>query len=325
MRRDMPSGVLRFGVIDMNAGHQNQAIRCMGVLIDQLAARVQAANPGLRVERVHVSPRDKDEPPPDDCDLYLSSGGPGSPYDGDGEAWVDDYSQFLDGVVDDNHRHGGRGRAALCICYSFEMAVRHFRVAEVAPRSSRKFGVMPVYTTEDGREHPLLAPFGDRLFAFEHRNWEAVGLDHSALAKHRGSLLARESRDGVSKGQALMAFDFAPGVEGVQFHPEADRPGVMAWVARPDQAEAFKLAYGITTYERMLKTLDNPQRLARTFALLIPGWMTRRFNLLAERRGWRPLPPPEQDMRTFGSIVPPPPSSEAAVSSVLESARGEGR
>lgn len=302
----MPS--LRVGVIDMNAGHQNQAIRCIGVLVDQLASRVRAANPGLEIERVHVSPRDKGEIPPTDCHLYISSGGPGSPYDGDGQTWVDDYSEFLDGVVDDNEAHNGRGRAVLAVCYSFEMAVRHFDVAEVAPRATRKFGVMPIYTTGDGQEHPLLAAFGDRLFAFEHRNWEAINLDESTLKKFNGRLLARESRDGVSKGEALMAFDFAPGIEGVQFHPEADRPGVMAWVARPDQAEAFKLAYGITTYERMLKTLDNPQRLARTFALLIPGWMTRKFNAIAERNGWRPLPPPIQDMATFGSIHPPPPS-----------------
>jgi hypothetical protein len=87
----------------------------------------------------------------------------------------------------------------------------------------------------------------------------------------------------------------------------------MAWVARPDQAEAFKLAYGITTYERMLKTIDHPQRIARTFALLIPGWMTRRFNLLAERFGWNPLPPPVQDMNAFGSIRPPPPPPPAAL------------
>jgi GMP synthase-like glutamine amidotransferase len=245
----------------------------------------------------------------------LSSGGPGSPFDGDGEKWVADYAAFLDGIVDDNVKHDGRGRAVFTICYSFEMAVRHFAVAEVAPRASRKFGVMPVYTTSDGRGHPLLAPFGDRLFAFEHRNWEAIGLDESALGKHGGRLLARESRDGVSKGEALMAFDFAPGVEGVQFHPEADRPGVLAWVARPDQAEAFKLAYGITTYERMLKTLDNPERLARTFSLLIPGWMVRRFNLLAARRGWNPLSAPGEDRDSFANIraaapSQPPPSRD---------------
>jgi len=307
----MPSGALRVGVIDMNAGHQNQAIRCIGVLIDQLASRVRAHNPGLEIQRVHCSPRDKGEVPPDDCHIYISSGGPGSPYDGDGQQWVDDYSEFLDGVVDDNVAHNGRGRAVLAVCYSFEMAVRHFGVAEVGPRVSRKFGVMPIYMTDDGQDHPLLSPFGDRLFAFEHRNWEAINLDESALEKFGGKLLARESRDGKSKGEALLAFDFAPGVEGVQFHPEADRPGVMAWVARPDQAEAFKLAYGITTYERMLKTLDNPTRLARTFALLIPGWMTRKFNAIAERHGWNPLPAPVQDMATFGSLPPPPPSAAA--------------
>lgn len=303
---------LRVGIVDMNAGHKNEAIRCLGVLIDQFASRVRVENPGLEIERVHVSPRDKGEAPPDDCHLYLCSGGPGSPFDGDGEQWVDDFSAFLDGVVDDNIAKNDRGKAAFCICHSFQMAVRHFGVAEVAPRSSRKFGVMPIYTTEEGRNHPLLSPFADRLFSFEHRNWEAIGLDQSKLDRLGGTLLARESRDGVSKGAALMALDFGGGVEAVQFHPEADRPGVMAWVARPDQAEAFKLAYGVVTYERMLKTLDNPMRLARTFALTIPGWMARRFNAMADLQGWKPVPPPVQDMATFGSI-PPPARSESRI------------
>ena len=299
---------LRIGVIDMNAGHTNEAIRCIGRLIDQFSERVRRANPDVVCESVRVSPRDTKDVPPGDCHLYLCSGGPGSPFDGDGETWVDDFGRLLDGIVDDNTGNAG-SRAAFCICYSFEMAVRHFNVAEVAPRATRKFGVMPVYTTEQGRSHPLLSAFGERLFAFEHRNWEAIHADEAQLARLGGRVLAQESRDGFSKGAALMGIDFAPGIEGVQFHPEADRPGVMSWVSRPEQAEAFKQAYGITTYERMLKTLDDPQRLARTFALLIPGWMTRRFNALATHRGWRPLSPPVQDMSTFGSIMPPPPSS----------------
>lgn len=297
-------GVVKVGVIDMNAGHVNQAIRCIGVLIDRFAAGVRAKNPTLEVQKVQVSPRDKDESPPDGCDFYIATGGPGSPFDGDGQRWVDDFSRFLDRIVDASAARDD-APSAFCICYSFEMAVRHFGIAEVAPRAQRKFGVMPVYTTDEGRAHPLLQPFGDRLFAFEHRNWEAIGLDESRLHRHGGKLLARESRDGVSKGAALMAFDFAPGVEGVQFHPEADRPGVVAWVERPDQAEAFKLAYGLTTYERMLKTLDDPSRLARTFALLIPGWLHRRFDRMASARGWTPLGPPVQDMSSFGSPILP--------------------
>ncbi|MBL8714671.1 MAG: hypothetical protein JNL79_01675 [Myxococcales bacterium] len=294
---------LRVGIVDMNAGHANQAIRCLGVILDHFEARVVAKNPGLKMSRAHVSPRDKDEATPRDCHLLLCSGGPGSPFDGDGEDWVDDFGDLLDHVVDENTRTMvggiGHGPGLFAVCYSYEMAVRHFDVADLRPRATRKFGVMPIYTTDEGRQHPLLADFGDRLFAFEHRNWEAVGLDESALARHGGTLLARESRDGFSKGEALMAFDFAPGVEGVQFHPEADRPGVMAWVARPDQAAAFKEAYGITTYERMVKTVDDPMRLARTFALMIPGFLTRRFNLLAKKQGWVPLDPPIHDRAAF--------------------------
>jgi hypothetical protein len=82
----------------------------------------------------------------------------------------------------------------------------------------------------------------------------------------------------------------------VQFHPEADRPGVMNWVARPEQAAAFKATYGEVTYQAMLRTLDNPRRLARTFALVIPGWLVRRFNLIAPARGYAPLDPPSEDV-----------------------------
>src|SRR5262249_42181217 len=146
----------------------------------------------------------------------------------------------------------------------------------------------------EGQHPPLLAPFGDRLFAFEHRNWEAIDLDESRLKSLGGKLVARESRDGVSKGRAILGLDVAPGVEAVQFHPEADRPGVLNWVARPDQAAAFKATYGEITYRAMLRTLDDPRRLARTYALLIPGWMVRRFNLLAPLRGSVPLPPPQE-------------------------------
>jgi homoserine O-succinyltransferase len=148
----------------------------------------------------------------------------------------------------------------------------------------------------EGQRHPLLAAFGERLFAFEHRNWEAIELDETRLRALGGHLLARESRDGVSKGRALLALDVAPGIEAVQFHPEADRPGVMNWVARPEQAAAFKAVYGEMTYQAMLRTLDDPRRLARTFALVIPGWLVRQFNLLAPPRGYAPISAPSEDV-----------------------------
>ncbi len=279
----------------MNNGHVNQAMRCFRGLASSFFERVRLFNPTLDCEIVEVSPRDTDDVVPRDCDLYLSSGGPGSPFDGDGTTWVDDYGRFSDGVVESAIRDDEGQQALFAICYSFELVVRHFKVAHVGPRSERKFGVMPIYTTPEGQRHPLLTAFGDRLFAFEHRNWEAIDLDESRLRSLGGTLLARESRDGVSKGRALLALEVAPGIETVQFHPEADRPGVMNWVARPEQAEAFKAQYGEFTYQAMLRTLDDPRRLARTYALVIPGWLNRRFNVLAERRGYCELPPPSEN------------------------------
>jgi GMP synthase-like glutamine amidotransferase len=300
---------IRVCLVDMNNGHLNQAMRCLRGLVATFFERAQAHNPGLLCERVEVSPRDTEDAVPTDCDLYLSSGGPGTPFDGDGERWMLDFSRFLDHVAESANKDRETSKSLFAICYSFEIVCRHFRLASVVARADRKFGVMPVYTTAEGQHHPLLAPFGDRLFAFEHRNWEAVDLDESRLRALGGALLARESRDGVSKGKAILGLDVAPGIEAVQFHPEADRPGVINWVARPDQAAAFKATYGEVTYQAMLRTLDDPRRLARTYALVIPGWMIRRFNALALERGYAELPPPSEDL---GATFAHPPVMEGA-------------
>jgi homoserine O-succinyltransferase len=173
---------LRLAIIDMNNAHVNQAMRCLRGLAASFFEHVQRHNPGLPCELVEVSPRDTGDLIPRDCDLYLSSGGPGSPFDGDGQGWADDYGRFSDHVVEHAVRGGADQRALFAICYSFEMVVRHFKLANIAPRAERKFGVMPIYTTSDGQRHQLLASFGDRLFAFEHRNWEAIDLDERARA-----------------------------------------------------------------------------------------------------------------------------------------------
>lgn len=315
----------------MNNGHVNQAIRCLRGIAAEFFERVRTYNPDLRCELVEISPRDTNLAIPTDCDLYLSSGGPGSPFDGDGEPWTFDYAHFLDGVVDSVIRGGSDQRSLFAICYSFEVVVRHYALAQIVPRVDRKFGIMPIYTTKVGQQHPLLAPFGDRLFAFEHRNWEAVDVDERKLAAFGGAVLALESRDGASKGRAILGLDVAPGVEAVQFHPEADRAGVVNWIARPEQAAAFKANYGEVTYQAMLRTLDDPRRLARTYALVIPRWLVRRFNAIAPHRDYLELPPVEDSIperfgptpALTGSVPPPGVAAHGGVSHGAAHGRGD--
>ena len=191
------------------------------------------------------------------------------------------------------------------VCHSFELAIQHFRFAEMTQRHDLKFAIFPAYLTEEGEKTDFLQPFGERLFVWEHRRWQAMNLDPARLRKQQGEVLARESRPGLhDKGEAVLALRFGPGLEGTQFHPEADHPGVLAWIHRPEHTAALRDAYGNSLLERMMRTLDDPARLARTYELLIPGWLTSRFNQLAVVRGLRPIPPPVQNMREFDAEVP---------------------
>ena len=146
-------------LLDMNDGYPNQAMRCIGVLLRRFEALVHAKNPGLPFCVKHVSPRDLGHLPPRDADLYLSTGGPGSPYDGDGTPWYREYCRFLDDVAETAAAIPDRAPSLFAVCYSFEIAVRHFEIAKLGRRATTKLGVMPVYVTSEGRKHPLTSAF----------------------------------------------------------------------------------------------------------------------------------------------------------------------
>jgi GMP synthase-like glutamine amidotransferase len=291
---------LRLALVDMNNGVANEATRCFRRLFDDFSRKVQAANPGIHVTLQHVQPRNLGELPDKQADLILSSGGPGAPSDGYDDPWCVGYRHFVDQVVESAIKDAIQSPALLVVCHSFEITVQHFAVARMARRETLKFGVFPAYVTDEGLDSVIFRPFADRLFTWEHRRWEAIELDERRLKALGGRLLATESREGgADKGPGLMSFEFAPGVMGTQFHPEADRPGVLAWIKRPEHTEAVKEAYGPHLYDRMLKTLTDPTRLAKTYALLIPSWLAHRFNEMAPSRGWKPVGPPEENMNAF--------------------------
>ncbi|MEO8877231.1 MAG: hypothetical protein ABI461_16675 [Polyangiaceae bacterium] len=297
---------LRVCLVDMNNGVANQATRCFRRLTDAFAKRVREKNPDLDIVFRHVQPRNLGELPGDDADIVLSSGGPGSPHDGFHEdSWCLDYRKYLDGVVEKNLRTNGNGPKAFLVCHSFEIAVLHFKVAEMRKRPTTKFGVMPAYITDSGQKSGYYSPFGYRLFTWEHRNWEAVNPDTRRITDLGGEILSTEShrKAVVNRGDAILGLTFGHGIDGVQFHPEADKAGVLAWIEDPEHAATVESAYGATLYEKMVKSLANPNRLARTFALMIPSWLTLRFNEIARERGLRPLDSPEQAMQDFDVAV----------------------
>src|SRR5262249_49476751 len=158
---------LRLCLIDMNAGVPNEAMRCFRTLLSGFTAEVARTNPTLDVTIAHIQPRNLGEVAPKGVDLVVSTGGPGSPFDGYQDPWCTSYRAFLDGVVEDAMRDGDAAPSALLVCHSFELAVTHFGIARMSKRAARKFGVQPVYPTPEGIASSLLRPFGDRFFAWE--------------------------------------------------------------------------------------------------------------------------------------------------------------
>lgn len=267
---------LRVSIIDMNNGLENQAMRAFGEIVTDFINRVRVSNPELNVSLQTASPRDKGEFP-DRADLYLSTGGPGSPYDG--VEWEGRYFELLNDISNDNSRF------LFAVCHSYQLAARWAGAGTVQLRSQgKKFGIMPIYVTQIGTKSELLGDFGDRLFAFEHRDWEVVGVD-----ENKWKILARESRDGFSKGAATLAIDFGNGIEGVQFHPEADPVGIRAWICREDKKQELINVYGEELWQSMIKTVDREDRVIRTRKKIIPDWLNRKFNILAEKNGWKKI------------------------------------
>jgi hypothetical protein len=277
----------------MNAGVKNEAIRCFHATMAIFERQLRYANPDVPLAVTRVSPRDVADAIPEGFDFYLSSGGPGSPLDSEGTPWGAAYGKFLDYVYAAHEKGREDAPGLMAVCYSFELVVLHFRVARLAKRAEKKFGVQPQYTTEAGRAHPLLAMFKDRIFAFEHRNWDALDPNAEALRALGGAVLAGESRPGLhDKGESITALHVGHGIETTLFHPEADRAGIHAWIDKPEAEAEFKEAYGNLTHERMMKTIAHPERIDRAHKEVIPSFIRRHVNRLAPVRGWDLIPEP---------------------------------
>jgi GMP synthase-like glutamine amidotransferase len=272
---------LRIAVLDMNDGYKNQGIRCISEILAESIGSWNTSHerktPAM-VEYFRV--RDKGEVPEHTFDIYVSSGGPGSPFDGEGEKWEHDFFNLLDSVIEHN-LHRERKTYFFAICHSLQILSRKLRLAEVVPAPRPVYGIMPVYPTPDGMQSYLLEDFADRFFAFERRNYQVVDPDESALAAVGGQVLAIESRNGL-RGKAIMALSIGNEFQATQFHPEADRDSVLRNFLDPEKRGDILELNGEELYNKMLNSLRSEDRVKRTRALVLPKFLARAYQHLLQ-------------------------------------------
>ena len=169
----MSDAVIRIAILDMYDGEPNQGMRCIIDIINRFNHLVSFTIFDVR--------RKAELPDIKKYDVYISTGGPGNPLDGDGN-WDLRYYEFVDALVEWNTRNVVK-KHVLFICHSFQMACKHFGLAEVTRRTQTSFGVMRVHKTPEGMNDPLFDGLDDPFYAVDSRDYQVVLPKLSMFAK----------------------------------------------------------------------------------------------------------------------------------------------
>lgn len=258
----------RIAVLDMNAGHPNEGMRCIELLVGNFLSQKDIKGK-YDVFEVRIK---SEIPKLKDYDLFISSGGPGTPLEM-GEAWENAYFNFLDTVLLHNLSKPDKKHLFL-ICHSFQLACLHWDVAKVTKRRSTSFGILPIHKTKSGENEVLFKNLADPFYAVDSRDYQVVGPKEWKLDTLDGKVLCIEkNRPNVQLERAVMAIRFSNEIFGTQFHPEADAEGMTRYFAREDKKKIVIKKFGKKKYERMLEQLEDEEKIMKTNATIIPMFL----------------------------------------------------
>jgi len=268
---------VKVAVLDLYNGVENQGMRC----IRDILASVNGAFAGIPVSFHEFDVRSKAEIPDSSYDIYISSGGPGSPFDGEGTRWEANYFNWLDSVWSANVNPTSPQKYVLSICHSFQLMSRHFDIAEVVKRKSDSFGVLPVHLTEKGKEDVLFSKLTDPFYAADFREWQVLQPKMKSIQSLGASILALEKiRPHVPLERAVMAMRISPEIVGTQFHPEADPEGMFHHFAKEEQREKIIERHSKEKFNQIMHRLTDPDFLKPTYNTFIPGYIEQAMQKL---------------------------------------------
>src|ERR1700712_612207 len=174
---------IRVAILDLYEGQPNQGMRCIREILRQYA---QTHTLDLQIDEFEV--RIEKKVPDLSYDIYISSGGPGSPLDSVDSEWEKVYFRWLQEIEKFNtSRPSGNTGASVrkqvfFICHSFQLVCRHYGIAHVTSRKSTAFGVFPIHLQQEGQGEPIFADMNDPFFAVDSRSYQVIQPDKKQLA-----------------------------------------------------------------------------------------------------------------------------------------------
>ncbi|MBS1544321.1 MAG: GMP synthase [Bacteroidetes bacterium] len=260
---------MKIAVLDLYEGEANEGMRCIRQLLEEFRSDY---DPGLTYDIFDV--RSRKEIADLGYDVYISSGGPGSPLTSEGSDWEKSYFQLMDLIRRYNSSHPQDRKYVFLICHSFQIYCRQYGYATIIKRRSTAFGVMPVHKTKQGRLDPLLHGLDDPFYAVDSRDYQILQPREEKIWSGGGEVLCIEKdRPNVGLERAVMAIRFDESIVGTQFHPEADSEGMYNYLIREDKRKSVIERHGAKKYEQMLLYLNEPDKIRRTYHTVIPGFL----------------------------------------------------
>ena len=271
----MNNNTIKIAVLDMYNGEPNQGMRCIIDIINRF-------NQIVTFQVFDV--RGKCEfPAIEKFDIYISTGGPGNPLEGDGN-WDLKYYDFIDELNKWNNENTVK-KYVLFICHSFQMACKHFGLAKITKRNDTSFGVMTIHKTKDGLVDPLFEGLSDPFYAVDSRDYQVVQPKLSVFADKGAKIISLEKiRDYVQYERAIMAVRFTDYFVGTQFHPEADPISFISNLRNLETKEKIKNMKGKKKFGIMLEDLLDDNKIYRTNETLIPNFLRNAINDLMKTK-----------------------------------------
>jgi homoserine O-succinyltransferase/O-acetyltransferase len=260
---------IRIAILDLYEGHPNQGMRCLREIIKQWAVY---SNSNVVFDEFEV--RLNQEFPDLSYDMYISSGGPGSPIESEGLAWDTGYFTWLEQVEQwNNNPDNPNKKFVFFICHSFQLVSRYYGIGDISKRKSTAFGVFPVHVTLEGQKDPVFAGLNDPFYVVDSRDWQVTLPDFNKLKMIGAEILCIEKyRPHVPYAQAIMGVRFNEYMVGTQFHPEADAEGMSMYLQTEEKKKTVVENYGFEKWQNMVEQLNDPEKIMYTYAHLLPNF-----------------------------------------------------
>lgn len=260
---------VKIAILDLYEGQENQGMRCIRQIIKDWAQKNN-----IKVSCDEFEVRIKNQVPGTGYDLYISSGGPGSPLDTIDTKWEAQYFRWLKSIEDWNSNDDQPKKYVFFICHSFQLAARHYQVGQVCKRRSTSFGTFPVHMAEVAAGEPVFDGLSDPFYAVDSRDYQVISPNLARLDELGGCLLALEKdRPHVPFERAIMAIRFNPYFIGTQFHPEADATGMSMYLQREDKKATVIQNHGEAKWRTMIDHLNDPDKIMLTYSKILPNFL----------------------------------------------------